>query len=130
MSGSEEHIYFEILGEKFTLKSDVSKEYFLNLVDYLNEKIEEIKQGIPNQSKLRNTILAAINLADEVHRLKEKSIDEGTAQLISHLSESLASVIEENTHDPDMDEEYSRESYQDMYHEPVVKDPYEDKSNE
>ena len=97
MEKAENYISFEILNERFTIKSSVSKEYYLSLVRYLDKRINEIRKKVPNLSYLKTVVFAALDIVDELMRARQASIslDEGIARKISDLSESLASVIEE-----------------------------------
>jgi len=100
MDGSDEYINFTLLGENFTIKSDVPKDYVLNLVDYFERRNKSIKVKLPNLSNLRLAILSTLDIIDELFRLKENAnniaLDSKAVKLISDLSESLASVIEED----------------------------------
>ena len=95
MSDSEEFISFEILGEQFTIKSDVPKKYFLGLVKRLNEKIKEMKVKFPNLSNIRALIFTALDYADELEQLKKDVLDKDAIKVISDLSDSLASALNE-----------------------------------
>jgi len=103
MDDLEKYISFTLLGEKFTIKSDVPKEYFLKLVDFFERRNTEIKTKLPNLSNLRLAILSALDIIDELFRvnnnMKENTLDKSTAKLIYDLSESLASVIDEDSVD-------------------------------
>jgi cell division protein ZapA (FtsZ GTPase activity inhibitor) len=95
MQSSEEYISFELLGERFTIKSDVPKKYLLNLVKKLDDKIREIKTKFPNLSNIKAVIFAALDFADELEQLGRDALDKNTLKVISDLSESLASAIDE-----------------------------------
>ena len=94
MKSSEEHISFKLLGENFTVKSDVPKKYFLSLVEYLEKKLQEVKEKLPNLSNIKVVIFAALDIADELFRKKESSLDKDALKLITELSESLEAAIE------------------------------------
>ena len=95
MNGPAEHISFELLGEKFTIRSDVSKTYFLELVNYLESKLEDVKQKLPTLSNVKALIFAALDIADELFRQKGSGIDSDALGLIKDLSESLEAAMEE-----------------------------------
>jgi len=73
-----------ILGQKYSIKGDVPEENIQKLVSYVNSKIGEVFENSPNITPLKASILAAINIADELHRLKDEQ-------------ESITSHIEEKT---------------------------------
>jgi cell division protein ZapA (FtsZ GTPase activity inhibitor) len=95
MEEAGDQISFELLGERFTVKSDVPKNYFLKLVKELDGKIQEIRSNFPTLSNVKAVILAALNYADELAQKNEKPMDNEALELITDLSESLASAIEE-----------------------------------
>ena len=95
MKSSDDYISFKLLEENFTIKSDVPKDYFLSLVKYLDKKLKDVKKKIPNLTNMKVLILAALDIADELFRERESTFDKDAIKLISDLSESLASVIEE-----------------------------------
>lgn len=95
MKKEDEYIRFEIMGENFTIKSDVPKDYFLELVQKVRGKITDIKQKFPNISNIKAALFAALDFADELQKSSENMIDKDAVKAISELSESLASVMDE-----------------------------------
>ncbi len=96
MQGSDEYIRFELLGESFTIKSDVSEKYFLSLVKKLEEKINEMKVKFPNLSNVKIALFAALDFADEMSQLGNNTLDKDAIKALSDLSDSLASAIQED----------------------------------
>ncbi len=76
-----------ILGQKYTIKGDAPEEYIRQLAEFVTAKIKEVSDVSPTITPLKATILAAVNIADELHRLKDeqenvaKSIEEKTVAL-------------------------------------------------
>lgn len=76
-----------ILGQKYTVKGEAPEEYIQQLANYVSEKIREVYAVSPNITPLKASILAAITIADEFHKLKNeeetiaKSIEEKTVAL-------------------------------------------------
>jgi len=93
--GSDEFIDFELLGEKFRVKADVSKEYFMRLVELLNEKIKNMKAKYPSMSSIKLLIFSALDFADELYQQGKRSVEKEAIEKISFISESLASALEE-----------------------------------
>ena len=98
MENKDRVIQFEVLNERFTIKSNVPKEYYLRLVKILNGKIAKIKERIPNLSNRKLLTFAALDLADELMKAKDSSLDENEVKLLNDLSDSLASVIEDTNY--------------------------------
>lgn len=79
-----------ILGQKYTIKGEAPEDYIQELAAYVNDKISEVHQNAPNITPVKASILAAINIADELYRLRKEqktvadSIEEKTA-ILSNL---------------------------------------------
>ncbi len=80
-------IEIHILGQKYTIKGDEPEEYIQQLAGYVQEKIRDVYNNSPNITPLKASILAAVTIADELHKLKNeqeniaKSIEEKTVAL-------------------------------------------------
>ncbi len=59
-----------ILGQKYTVKGDASEEYIRKLASYVDEKLKEAHSSMPNITPVKATILAALNIADELFKMK------------------------------------------------------------
>ena len=92
---SDEYIEFELLGEYFKIKSDVPRDYFLKVVDYLNEKLTEMKQRLPNQNSIKLLVFVALDIIDELFQVKKQELNKDAIEKLTTLSEHLASVINE-----------------------------------
>ena len=64
-------VEISILGQKYTIKGDAQEEYIKKLAAYVEEKLQEIHAGNPNITPLKASILASLNIADELQRLRE-----------------------------------------------------------
>jgi len=76
-----------ILGQKYTIKGDAPEEYIQQLANYVQEKIKEVYNNSPSITPVKASILAAITIADELHKLRNeednltKSIEEKAGEL-------------------------------------------------
>lgn len=76
-----------ILGQKYTIRGDSPDEHIRQLADYVNERIKDVCERLPNVTPLKAALLAAVTIADELHRLRAegedaaKSIEEKTIVL-------------------------------------------------
>ena len=61
----------QILGQKFTISSDAEEDYMLKVAGYVDGKMQEIMQSPKTVTKSNVAMLAALNIADEYHRLKD-----------------------------------------------------------
>lgn len=64
-----------ILSQKYTIKGDAPEEHIKKLADYVNNRINEVYSNTPDITPLKASILAAIDIADELCRLKEEQGD-------------------------------------------------------
>ncbi|MEG1548167.1 MAG: cell division protein ZapA [Clostridia bacterium] len=60
----------QVAGQDFKLASNDSVEYMHKLAAYTNKKIDEVQASYPNISTGNCVILAALNMADELHKLQ------------------------------------------------------------
>ncbi len=82
----------EILGQKFTISSDAEEGYMLKVADYVDGKMQEVMRASKPVAKSNVAMLAALNIADEYHRLKDthEAILTRLDQLAKKLSTSLS----------------------------------------
>lgn len=59
-----------ILGQKYTIKGDAPEEHIIRLASYVDEKLKEVYSSSPNITPVKASILAALNIADELFKLK------------------------------------------------------------
>ncbi len=76
-----------ILGQKYTIRGDASEEYMKRLADYVDEKIREVLKHSPTLTPLKATIIASINIADELFKLKMKE-----KELLTLLEEKTSAI--------------------------------------
>ena len=61
----------QILGQKFTISSDAEEDYMLKVAGYVDGKMQELMRSPKAVTKSNVAMLAALNIADEYHRLKD-----------------------------------------------------------
>jgi len=77
-----------ILGQKYTIKGDATEEYIQNIAAFVDSKIKEVYNNAPNVTPLKASILAALNIADELHKMKaDQKSHEDIAKHIGHIEE-------------------------------------------
>lgn len=62
----------KILGEEFTVKGSLSPSYMEKIAAYVDKKMLLIAEQNPKLSQQKVSILACMNLADEIFRLKDE----------------------------------------------------------
>ena len=76
-----------ILGQRYTIKGDAPEEHIRKLASFVDSKLKEVHSTAPNISPVKASILAALNIADELFKLKNeqdemtKYIEEKTQRL-------------------------------------------------
>ncbi len=83
----------EILGQKFTISSDAEEGYMLKVAGYVDDKMQELMQASKPVAKTNIAMLAALNIADEYHRLKDTH--EAILQRLDQLSKKLSTTLTE-----------------------------------
>ena len=62
----------EILGQKLVLRSEEEEIYVRKVAGYVDIKMKEVLKGNQPVTKANAAMLAALNIADEYHRLKDR----------------------------------------------------------
>jgi cell division protein ZapA (FtsZ GTPase activity inhibitor) len=83
----------EILGQKFTISSDADETYMLKVAGYVDGKMQELLRSSKAAAKPNIGMLAALNIADEYHRLKESH--EAILHKLNQLSKKVATTLTE-----------------------------------
>ena len=77
----------EILGQRFTISSDADESYMLKVSGYVDDKMQELMHASKPVAKSNVAMLAALNIADEYHRLKDTH--EAILNRLDQLSKKL-----------------------------------------
>lgn len=83
----------EILGQKFTISSDAEEGYMLKVAGYVDGKMQELMQASKPVAKTNVAMLAALNIADEFHRLKDNH--EAVLNRLDQLSKKISTTLTE-----------------------------------
>ena len=62
----------EIMGQNITLRSEEEESYVRRVAGYVEGKMQEVVKTTQPIAKFNVAMLAAMNIADEYHRLKER----------------------------------------------------------
>ncbi len=82
-----------LAGQKFKLKTTEDKDYLDSLVEFVNDRIEEIaNQGVT--STTRCAVLAAFYITDELFKLKNSKPDGVKGRYYAKKLESLVKRID------------------------------------
>ena len=65
-------VIVSIMGSDYALKSDVDSQYVQELAAYVDQKMQKLSDGSQVRSPLKIAVLTAVNISDELFRLKRK----------------------------------------------------------
>jgi cell division protein ZapA len=82
-----------IWGQELSVLSDAEDEDVANVVQFVNEKMEEVSQSRNNLKTLDVAILAALNISEEL--LKIKGVNKELCDQLDSRTEKLIQLIEE-----------------------------------
>jgi len=81
-----------ILGQKYTIKGDEPEEYIRDLASYVDKKLKEVYNASPNITPVKASILAALDIADELFKLRV--LQEEETKHIEEKAATLASLFD------------------------------------
>ncbi len=82
-----------ILGQDLSVLSDAEDEQVANVVQFVNNKIEEVMQSKDGLKTLNVAILAALNISEEL--LKLKGMNKELCENMETRAEKLIQLIED-----------------------------------
>lgn len=65
------HVTINVAGQELRLSADDSEAYIRKIAGYVNDKVDEVQRSYPNLSTANCLIMAALNLSDELHKLRK-----------------------------------------------------------
>ena len=82
-----------ILGQELSVLSDLEDEQVANVVQYVNQKVEEVLRSGNGFKTLNVAILAALNISEEL--LKLKGVNKELCDQLENRAEKLIQLIED-----------------------------------
>ena len=76
-----------ILGQKYTIKGEAPEEYIKELASFVDKKLKEIYNASPNLTPVKASILAALDIADELFKTRIQQEEE-----TKHIEEKAATL--------------------------------------
>lgn len=65
-----ESVHVEIFGQSYSIKGAADHEYIRELASFVDAKMKDVQKGTGTADPQRVAILAALNISDELHRLR------------------------------------------------------------
>jgi len=93
-TSTQQHVTVTIMGRNYTLRAEEDPQYVRMIAAYVDDKLKEIQQVSPRMSSTRLAILAAINIADELHKLEQSAAaggDEKSEATVDRILNKLES---------------------------------------
>lgn len=82
----------KILGQELAVLSDAEDEQVANVVQFVNDKMQDIVQSSDGLRTVDVAILAALNITEDF--LKLKGVNQHLCEQLTHRSEKLIQLIE------------------------------------
>ncbi len=82
-----------ILGQKYTIKGGEPDEYIIELAKYVDSKLQEVFSKSPNMPPIKATILASLDIANDLHKLKNER-ELVSLKDIEEKTETLSNIFE------------------------------------
>lgn len=84
-------IKVEICGRSYVIKGEEEEDYILRLAQYVDKKMREVSQTPASVPSLNTAVLTALNIADELFKLREEMRAHGALveERMSHLLDIL-----------------------------------------
>jgi cell division protein ZapA len=101
----ERLVEVNILGHDYTVKTDADTEYIQEIARYVDKKMGEIVRNTKTVSTLNTAILAALNIADDLFKEKEKR--EELITEVENRSEEIVKTIDTQLKQYNGGKEYS-----------------------
>ncbi len=76
-----------ILGTKYTIRGDATENEMKEIAAWVDSKIKEVLDKSPNVTPVNAAILAALNIAGELHALKKEH-----SEIAGRLSEKASAL--------------------------------------
>ena len=95
MTEDGNQVQISIFGQEYSVKAPADPEYIQKIAEYVDGKMREVQSGFSStQSSTRISILAAMNIADELFNARQSGDIDSTA--VEQRISSLIDFIEEN----------------------------------
>src|SRR5262245_5450750 len=87
-------IEVQILGQRYTIRSEAAAEYVQELAAHVEQRAREIQGPGPTQDPVKILALTALHIADELFRARDQHavVDRDTSARLDALSRLLDSV--------------------------------------
>lgn len=85
----------KIYNQTYQIRGDGNSEYIRELAGYVDKRMKEVAQGTLTADSLRVAILTALNIADELYKVRERleQLDMSLTERSAECSELLDTIL-------------------------------------
>ena len=92
MNDDRSEVRVQIFGTTYTIRGEADPEHIQRVAATVDAKMREINEKLPVASVAKVAVLASLNLADELHRERERRHE--LAAEVNERAERLAGALE------------------------------------
>lgn len=85
-------VHVDIHGQRYALRSELEPQYVNELAGFLDEKMRAASRELANADPLGLAIVTALNLADELHRVRQQA--DGNLSRVTAKAAELERLID------------------------------------
>jgi cell division protein ZapA len=86
-------VHVEVHGQRYPIKTTLDPGYVQELAAYVDRKMAMAADASPSSDTLALAVLSALNIADELFRLRHQHLDE--AGTLSERAEALERIVDQ-----------------------------------
>ena len=86
-------VHVEVHGQRYPIKTTLDASYVLELAAYVDRKMSLASDASPSSDTLALAILSALNIADELFRIRDQQLDE--AGSLTERAEALERIVDQ-----------------------------------
>jgi cell division protein ZapA len=94
-SNSAHTVEVKIYNQTYSIRGDGNGEYIQQLAEYVDRRMKEVSAGTLTADSLRVAILAALNIADELYKMRRKldQLDSALNERSTECAEMLDGLL-------------------------------------
>lgn len=85
-------VQVDIHGQRYGVRSDLDPQYISELANFLDEKMRAAAQELASADPLRIAVIAALNISDELHRVRAES--QGTEGRLYERAAEIERIVD------------------------------------
>ena len=86
-------VHVEVHGQRYPIKTTLEPGYVQDLAAYVHQKMAMASDASPSSDTLALAVLSALNIADELFRVRDQRLDE--AGTISERAQALERIVDQ-----------------------------------